>query len=68
MMLKLINLDYAAAIDFLLSRAKQTPFQYILGKSSFYGRDFMVDKNVLIPRPETEILIDIIKQKNIIIH
>ena len=60
---KINKSDYETAIDFLLSRAKQTPFQYILGKSSFYGRDFMVDKNVLIPRPETEILIDIIKQK-----
>ena len=62
---KINKLDYEAAIDFLLSRAKQTPYQYILGKSSFYGRDFMVDKNVLIPRPETEILIDIIKQKKL---
>ena len=33
-------------------------FSILLGKSNFYGRDFYVDNNVLIPRPETEILIN----------
>ena len=58
---KINKAKYNIAIDFLLSRSKQVPFQYLLGKGSFYGRDFKVDKNVLIPRPETELLIDIIK-------
>lgn len=39
------------------------PFAYIIGKKGFYGLDFFVSPQVLIPRPETESLIDwVIKQ------
>jgi len=40
-------------------RASGEPLQYILGQANFMGIDLIVDKRVLIPRPETEILVDL---------
>lgn len=42
----------------------EIPVQYLLGKTSFYGLDFEVNTNVLIPRPETEELVDWIIKSN----
>jgi release factor glutamine methyltransferase len=45
-------------LDAVERRAAREPFQYIVGRQEFYGRSFLVDPRVLIPRPETELLID----------
>ncbi|MCB2198569.1 peptide chain release factor N(5)-glutamine methyltransferase [bacterium] len=45
----------------LRQRANGTPVQYLLGKSEFYGITLKVGPGVLIPRPETELLIDLAK-------
>lgn len=37
---------------------KNLPIQYILKKTNFYGEEFYLNKNVLIPRPETEYLVE----------
>lgn len=42
----------------LKKRIKQTPLAYLIGSKNFYGRDFSVNSDCLIPRPETELLIE----------
>ena len=48
----------AAYLGLVERRAKGEPSAYITGQREFYGLDFELDCNVLIPRPETELLVE----------
>ncbi len=56
--------DQQSRYDQMQVRRKQgEPLQYIIGQTNFMGIDLSVDKNVLIPRPETEILVELAIEK-----
>lgn len=67
---QVLNADLVVAeqdqkkVDQILSELLlNKPLDYILGKSLFFGMDFFVDKRVLIPRPETEELVQYILER-----
>ncbi len=56
---------------FIKRRAESEPIAYIIKKKEFWSKNFFVNKNTLIPRPETELIVErlikIIKKKGILI-
>ena len=61
----LINLDHKVDEKnilifnrYLLRRSKNEPIAYILGEKEFWSKKYRVNKDTLIPRPETELLVD----------
>ena len=56
------ELDAATREKFMSAlerRLRGEPIAYVLGRREFYGRDFLTNPSALIPRPETELLVDL---------
>ena len=50
--------DNSEACDAIMRRAKREPLEYIIGRASFYKEEYIVNKSCLIPRDDTENLVD----------
>jgi len=55
---KLTKAEMTKAENYFSKRLNKEPLALIVGRKEFYGIDFIISKHTLIPRPETEILID----------
>ena len=57
--IELISLDAEADVDgAIMRRAQREPLAYVTGRAYFYREEYFVDENCLIPRSDTEILVD----------
>ena len=55
---KINEKDISIFKKYLMRRSKREPVAYILREKEFFSKKFYVNKNTLIPRPETEILVE----------
>ncbi|AFI06632.1 peptide chain release factor N(5)-glutamine methyltransferase [Helicobacter cetorum] len=56
--LELSHEEETRFFELVTKRLNDYPIEYLLESCSFYGRDFYVNEHVLIPRPETELLVE----------
>lgn len=61
---KIKHSKYKKIIELSKKRSQNWPLAYLTGIKSFYNLDFMVNKNTLIPRPESELIIEEIIKNN----
>ncbi|HSQ83142.1 MAG TPA: peptide chain release factor N(5)-glutamine methyltransferase, partial [Desulfobacterales bacterium] len=54
----LSSIELSRFKDFIKRRINREPIAYIVGSKEFWSMDFLVTKDVLIPRPETEFLVE----------
>lgn len=52
----------------IAQRSSHTPLAYVRGHAPFYGREFLVNPHVLVPRPETEEIINLARKLNLPVH
>lgn len=52
------EIDSAAYLNMISERTEGRPLQYVIGSWNFFGEEFLVGEGVLIPRPETEMLVE----------
>lgn len=60
---QLTALEHKQFINLLERRAKQEPIAYLIGHKEFWSLDLIVSRHTLIPRPETELLVEKVLQK-----
>ena len=60
---KIDDLRFKIIKKLISKRAKGEPIAYLIGHKEFFGLDFVVNKNVLIPRPDTEIMVEEVIKK-----